>query len=197
VRRKSGGEYYLVDPKRDLPVTHLPWNLATEFAAWMGMRLPTEAEWVKAARGTDKRMWPWGDEYPDDTLAGYNANYDCNLLPVDAFPLGKSPYGAYNMSGNVFELVQDWFNTDWDAAIKDNVRNPKPPATATLTHPNPGPMKILRGGRWASPANGITVYRRNLYSPDKPFICHGTRFAIDETVVRTQLSKGTAKVAVQ
>jgi formylglycine-generating enzyme required for sulfatase activity len=194
VRRKSDGEYYLVNAEKDFPATHLSWDLATEFASWMGFRLPTEGEWVKAARGTDRRMWPWGDEYPDDTFAGYSSKADCNPVPVDSFANGKSPYGAYNMAGNAFEWVQDWYNDEWDFALKDGMRNPPLADHPTIPSPLYEPKKILRGGRWSSPANGITIYRRNLHRQDGIFVCFGTRFALDEAVVRSYLEKGSATI---
>jgi iron(II)-dependent oxidoreductase len=195
VRRRPDGEYVVVDDSRDLPATHLSWDLAKEFSTWMGFRLPTEAEWIKAARGTDRRTWPWGDEYPDDTFAGYNAAATvCHPAPVDAYPKGRSPYGAYNMAGSTFEFVENWYNEQWDLELQDGAVNPKPPAAPSTTPPHNGPMKIMRGGRWSSPANGITVHRRNLNRHDANFICYGTRFAVDEATVMGQLAAGTARV---
>lgn len=196
LRRNADGAYVLVNEEKDFPATHLSWELANEFTRWMGFRLPTEGEWIKAARGTDKRLWPWGDEYPDDTRAGYNSGVDCKVSPVDAFPLGRSPYGAYNMAGNVFEFVQDWYNKDWDLALKDGAKNPQPSDTPSKIMPYRDPMRMLHGGRWASPANGITIYRRNLHKPDRNFICYGTRFALDEKTVAAHLAQGTAEVLV-
>lgn len=193
VRRQPEGEYFLVDEKQDLPATFLSWDLADEFARWMGFRLPTEGEWTKAARGTDRRLWPWGDEYPDDTFAGYNRTAtECNMGPVDSFPNGKSPYGAYNMAGNAFEFVQDWYSDEWDDALKDGARNPPLADKGTTPEPHPRPQKMLKGGRWSSPANGLAIYRRNLHEPDGVFICYGTRFAVDEAAVRAHLAAGTA-----
>lgn len=197
VRRHPAGDYFLVDEEKDLPATQLSWELATEFAGAMGFRLPTEMEWVKAARGTDRRLWPWGDEYPDDTFAGYSSGVNCNPAAVDAFPNGKSPYGAYNMAGNVYEFVQDWYNDQWDEQLKDGMRNPPLATHGTTPDAIKTPMKVLRGGRWSSGANGITVYRRSLHYPAGNFVCFGTRFALDEAAVRTHLEKGTATIPAQ
>lgn len=195
VRREPEGEYFLVDGGKDLPATHLSWDLATEFAQWMGFRLPSEGEWIKAARGTDHRLWPWGDEHPDDTFAGYNTfTTYCGQVPVDSFPNGKSPYGVYNMAGNVYEFVQDWYNDEWEAALKDGVRNPALAEAGTTPVPLRRPMKILKGGRWASPANELSVYRRALHHPDGTFSCFGVRFALDEAAVLSHLAKGDATV---
>ena len=194
VRRSASGEYYLTEPERDLPATHLSWNLADEFTRWMGFRIPTEAEWVKAARGTDRRIWPWGDEYPDDTYAGFRGHGGCTPTPVDAFSNGKSPYGAYNMAGNVLEYVADWYNEQFDLGLKDGERNPVLATTGTLAADIAQPTKILKGGRWASGANFIHVYSRALHPPSQLFRCFGVRFAVDVKTVRSHLANGTATV---
>lgn len=195
LRRHAQGEYYLVEPEKDLPVTHLSWNLADEFAHWMGFRLPRETEWVKAARGTDKRPFPWGSEYPDDTFAGFGAGAGCNPSPVDAFPNGRSPHGAYNMAGNVFEYVSDWENHEHDAGLKDGARNPPPASTGTLEPGYPGPLKVLKGGRWGDQANSLHVHLRRRQPPNEGFICYGARFALDEETVRQRLASGEARAA--
>jgi formylglycine-generating enzyme required for sulfatase activity len=196
VREDERGRYYLVDPQQDLAATQLSWNLADELSRWMGLRLPTEAEWQKAARGTDQRVWPWGDDYPDDTYAGFLAGTDCNPAPVDSFPKGVSPYGAYNMAGNVFELVENWYNADFDANLQDGARNPSPPAQGTIKREEGAPVKILKGGRWASEAGATAVYTRRFKRPDTSFVCYGTRFATDAETVRRHLARGTATVVV-
>lgn len=191
-KRGDEGEWFLTQPDLDLPVTHLSWNLADEFARWMGFRLLRETEWVKAARGTDRRVFPWGDEYPDDTYGGFGVASGCNPTPVDAFPNGRSPYGAYNMAGNVLELVQDWENHDHDLAMRDGDRNPPVAPTGTLEPGYEGLMKISKGGRWGSKPNFLHVQGRRRLQAHELFICYGTRFAVDEAAVREYLGKGTA-----
>lgn len=189
----NGDAYFLTRPDLDLPVSHMSWDLAVEFSRFMGFRLPTEAEWVKAARGEDKRVWPWGNEHPDDTFAGYDRGPDCHLVPVTAFHNGRSPYGIYNMSGNVYEWVQDWYNEDFDARLRDGDRNPTLAANSSHTPP----MKLLKGGRWASDAGGISVYERLTNPADGGFTCFGLRFAVDESTVRAHLAKGSATIVAQ
>lgn len=189
VRRNEGG-YYLTRPDLDMPVSHISWDLATEFARYMGFRLPTEAEWLRAARGDDMRIWPWGNEHPDDTFAGYEKGPDCHPVPVTNFHNGRSPFGAYNMAGNMYEWVADWYNEQFDARLRDGDRNPPLASGPSLAEKT----KILKGGRWASDAGGISVYERLLNPPDGGFTCFGVRFVLDESAVRTHLATGAATV---
>lgn len=196
-RHGEDGDWYLVHPESDLPATHLSWNLADEWARWMGFRLPHETEWVKAARGIDKRIFPWGNQYPDDTHGNFNSEKDCDLAPVDAFPNGRSPYGAYNMSGNVFEFIADWENENRDAALRDGDRNPPLADQGAPERGHLGPMKVMKGGRWFDRASGVHVHYREFEQPNIPFRCQGTRFALNEEIVRRHLSEGTASVIEQ
>lgn len=193
-------QYYEVSPKEDLPATHINWKQADGWAHWMGFRLPTEMEWEKAARGSDQRTFPWGNEWPDDTYAGYRTNSNCKTWPVDAFEKGVSPYGIYNMAGNVREFVADWFNRERDKSLKDGDKNPPVAAQGTILPPmdedstrnDTGPWKLLKGGRWASHEHEIRIGARVFYPDDRPFRCNGTRFALDVATVKAHLAKGTA-----
>lgn len=190
VRQDQTGKYYLVDPAQDLPAAHMSWELADRFARWMGFRLPTEAEWEKAARGNDQRRYPWGDETPDDSYANFYVAADCLVWPVDSASKGRSPYGVFHMAGNAREFVADWLNPEADAKLADGVRNPvanTPPETS------PQRARLLKGGRWGDSAVGIRIAARVWMAPEQSFRCNGTRFAVDVQTVRDLLARGEAQ----
>jgi len=140
------------------PVTHVNWEQASQYAAWVGGRLPTEAEWEKAARGTDARIYPWGDVGPDSTLLNYDRNQE-GTNPVNTYPLGISPYGALDMSGNVWEWIGDWYVADY---------YPRSPARTPLG-PMTGEARVLRGGSWTTGPQDVRSTNRSEDNPLSQF----------------------------
>jgi formylglycine-generating enzyme required for sulfatase activity len=159
--------YYGKWAYRDLPVVYVNWYGAEKYCAWAGRRLPTEAEWEKAARGTDARYYTWGSERANPRLANFAESLIGEPLPAYRYPLGASPYGVLNMGGNVREWVADWFDNKY--YLSSPYENPKGAETGT--------ERSLRGGAYDANASDITTFRRYKHEPDSAGLSRGFRCA--------------------
>lgn len=152
------------------PALYVTWAEAKDLCVAKGTRLPTEAEWEKAARGSEGSLFPWGDTAPNPTLAMFGQHHVHEipiLAAVDSHEAGKSPYGLHHMAGNAAEWVEDWFGFDYYAYIPE--RNPPGPTS--------GRYKSVRGGSWKSHRIMLRTATRGGAPPDQRSATIGFRCA--------------------
>jgi formylglycine-generating enzyme required for sulfatase activity len=175
--RANGIALDIPEGKDNHPVVKVSWREAVLFCEWVSqatgrsVRLPTEAEWEKAARGTDGRLYPWGNEWNPSGLNSSEGGA-VDTADVDKFsPAGDSPYGAADMVGNVWEWTADWFNPYvYEERVKAGLAVKDPTGPAEGTH------RTTRGGSWYFRQSGARAAYRFKYAPG--FRCYDVGFRV-------------------
>jgi serine/threonine-protein kinase len=156
--------------KADEPIVYVNWHDAAAYCRWAEGRLPTAAEWEKAARGTDERRYPWGNSFDANRCNSKESGKDA-VTPVGKYsPAGDSPYGVSDMAGNVWEWALDWYAPGQSAPSP--VRNPMGPGTGTA--------KMIRGGSYNNKQSLVTCYTQDHSAPNTCAVNHGFRVRLSE-----------------
>ena len=151
------------------PIVFVSWNQAKTYCEWRNGKLPTEAEWEKAARGTDGRTYPWGQKL-DCSFANFGLCTN-DIAIVGSYVTNKSPYGVFNMAGNVREWVADWYDENYYTNVGENENNPQGPLS--------GIYRVVRGGSWRLSEHYVRSANRQFSPPDISDVYTGFRCAVD------------------
>ncbi len=159
------------DSLADRPVINVDWADADAYCKWAGRRLPREAEWEKAAKGNNDWRFPWGNVEPTNKHLNFNQKWigEKTLMPVGSYESGKSPYGVYDMAGNVWEWMNDWY--DGKYYEKSPVKNPPGPESGT--------KRVIRGAGWQNETPTVRIFTRVDSDPTVRNESTGFRCAMD------------------
>lgn len=164
--------YFNATSYGDYPVVRVTWYDARDYCFWVNERLPTEAEWEKAARGPTGLLFPWGNTW-DASLVNTQEGGGDRLHPVASYPQGVSPYGLFDLSGSVWEWVQDWFSDSFYGI--SSASDPSGPSNGT--------RKVLRGGSFSNHVHYARSANRGLETPDSSSAYRGFRCVVDAAEV--------------
>ena len=167
--RRRAGDWYAPAGKSDHPAVNVSWRDASAYCRWAGLRLPSELEWEKGSRGVDGREYPWGDDWEGGCRCRwYDNGAGEDACGVWEYAEGCSPYGLYQMSGNVWEWCADWYESN----AYDRYRQ------GDLAAPRSGEARVLRGGSWYDLLEDLfRCAYRNLSKPSYRSVSYGFRCA--------------------
>lgn len=155
-----------IDGRENHPVSQVSYNDALKYCQWTKKDLPTEAQWEKAARGPDGNEYPWGEQEPNDTMANFD-NLIGTTAPVTTYEKGQSVYGVFDMAGNVYQWVKDWYSVG-----ERQAKNPTGPAS--------GKERVIKGGSFIEGIESLRSPNRDRYEPGYSSFLFGFRCACEK-----------------